>query len=234
MAWKKGKRFSEEHRKKISEGNIGRNRSGFWNSREHPRGMLGKTHSEESRKRISESMKIVAKRRDFNYYERIGFTRKGSTASEESRNLMRTARIRYFQDHPEARKELRELRFKQVLPRKDTSIEIKVQEALTLMGIEFEKHKEILGITQCDIFLEPNICIFVDGCYFHSCQECFPDRTKLGTIQNKNLIRDALVNESFSRSGKYEILRIWEHEINGDIGKVMQRIMGAIKNEIKR
>lgn len=68
--------------------------------------------------------------------------------------------------HTEATKKLiRKNRLAQVLPLKDTSIEIKIQEALLKEGVVFEKHKNIKG--QPDIFIEPNICIFADGDYWH-------------------------------------------------------------------
>lgn len=83
-----------------------------------------------------------------------------------------------------------------IIPRKDTIPEKICQNALKGLGIEFTTHKAILG--QPDIFIEPNICIFVDGDYWH----------------NKPQVkeRDVRVNEGLKAKG-FRVIRIWEHEI---------------------
>ena len=89
-----------------------------------------------------------------------------------------------------------------VIPFKDTSIELKLQNFLKEQGIEFQTHYPILG--QPDIFIKPNICIFADGCYWHKCSQCGFDELKQ---------RDKQVNEELQKQG-YIVIRIWEHEIN--------------------
>jgi len=132
------------------------------------------------------------------------------------------------------KKKIRDARLKQVFPFKDTSIEVKLQEGLKKLNIPFETHKIIEGFVQCDIFIEPSIVIFVDGCYFHGCQVCYLNRTKLDATQNKNVIRDALVNQFFNNlNGKYKVLRFWEHDIlNNFESNVLDEIIFAVnKNE---
>ena len=71
----------------------------------------------------------------------------------------------------ETRKKMSEKRKNQVMPRFDTIPEKMMQDALTLENIEFKKHKQFkVGNTYhpVDIFIEPNICVEVDGVYFHS------------------------------------------------------------------
>ena len=77
----------------------------------------------------------------------------------------------------ETLQKIRDARAKQVLPVKDTKPEKDLQEILNEKGIEFEKHKSILG--QPDIFIEPNTCIFVDGDYWHANPEQFIFKGKL-------------------------------------------------------
>lgn len=98
-----------------------------------------------------------------------------------------------------------------VLPTKDTSIELKLQNILEKEGIKFEKHKPILG--QPDIFIEPNICIFADGDYWHN----RPERIR----------RDVYVNRKLKEKG-YTILRFWEHTIHNDIDSCLNEILSAI------
>jgi hypothetical protein len=49
--------------------------------------------------------------------------------------------------------------------RKETGIELKLQELLQAMGIEFVTQKPVLGVTIADIFIYPNVAIFADGTY---------------------------------------------------------------------
>lgn len=106
------------------------------------------------------------------------------------------------------RKELTKYR---VFPKKDTSIEIKLQGLLRYNNINFETHKPIFG--QPDLFIEPNICIFADGDYWHN--------------MPKMLIRDQEVNDNLTNNG-YCVLRISESVINNDlvfVWEVIKRVL---------
>lgn len=94
------------------------------------------------------------------------------------------------------------------IPFEDTSIELKMQNILKENKIKFEKHKAIIG--QPDIFVEPNICIFCDGDYWHT----LPGRQQ----------RDTYVNEKLKEQG-YTVLRFWEHEINDNIDKCFNTLI---------
>ena len=65
----------------------------------------------------------------------------------------------------------------------------------------FEKHKSILGITQPDAFIEPNICIYADGDYWHSRPEV--------------AMRDERINEALQKN--FLVLRYSEKEINANV-----------------
>lgn len=51
--------------------------------------------------------------------------------------------------------------------RKETNIEIKLQELLKELNIPFKTQTPLLGITVADIFIAPNIAVFADGEYWH-------------------------------------------------------------------
>ena len=71
----------------------------------------------------------------------------------------------------EAKTKMRDKRQYQVMPRFDTIPEKMMQKALALENIEFQKHKLFkVGNTthRVDIFIEPNICVEIDGIYYHS------------------------------------------------------------------
>lgn len=123
-----------------------------------------------------------------------------------------------------AKDKLRISRLKQTFPFKDTSIEVKLQEGLKRLDIPFEPHKPIFG--QPDIFIEPNICIFADGCYWHGCEECF-DINDMNGMQRARKVRDILVIQKLTNDG-YVILRFWEHDINENAKECIEKIVSCL------
>lgn len=107
-----------------------------------------------------------------------------------------------------------------------TSIELLLQEALTKENIKFEIQKSLFGIP--DIFIEPNICIFADGDYWHA----NPTKYSKDTIfRNKTAIeiwnKDKKVTNTLIEKG-YIVLRFWECEINNSITLCINSIKKAI------
>jgi G:T-mismatch repair DNA endonuclease (very short patch repair protein) len=90
-----------------------------------------------------------------------------------------------------------------ILPKKDTSIEIKVQNYLKKLGITFFTHQYINEIEhgyQCDILIPTmNLVIECDGDYWHN----YPIGREIDNIRTSELI-----NKGF------KVLRLWECEIN--------------------
>lgn len=101
---------------------------------------------------------------------------------------------------PETIAKIKINRARQILPLKDTLPERMVQEELTKRGIAFEKHKPIDG--QPDVFIEPNICVFVDGDYWHNRPEA--------------IRRDKITSAILRRKG-YRVFRIWEKDIKKSV-----------------
>lgn len=91
--------------------------------------------------------------------------------------------------------------------KKDASIEVKLQKGLTNENINFKTHIPLEG--QPDIFIEPDICIFADGNYWHN----FP--------HGRN--RDKLVTKILLQKG-FKVLRFWESEINKNFSDCIQNI----------
>jgi len=210
---------------------------------------IGKKHSEETKKKIS-----IAK---LNYYkahpEALPKGAKnpmyGKHLTSKTKEKISKAVIEYYIKHPEvrkqlslkysgsnnpfygkhhsleARKKMAEKRKHRIIPFIDTKLEERLQLALLSLNIPFEKHKPIYG--QPDIFISPNICIFVDGCYWHGCYKC-----KKGT-QNKNyLVRrkiDRLVTKKLQSQG-YVVLRFWEHEINENLQMCIEKILSILNS----
>lgn len=104
--------------------------------------------------------------------------------------------------------------------RKETGIELKLQELLREMGIEYTTQKPLLGVTVADIFIEPNVAVFADGTYWHSgAMKEYKDSEKTKTLKR----------------GGYVVLRLEEKEINKDIEAVKIKVTEAYgKRRIKK
>jgi len=215
--WNKGKQFSKESKRKLSET---RKRLFVEGKLSPSRYWLGKkqsfSHIEKVRKTSIEHWKNPEFRA-----KTIKNTKDALNRLETRKKLSKSSKAMW--QNPIIREKL----LHRIIPFKDTSIEVKLQQELTKLGIKYEKHKFILG--QPDIFIEPNICIFADGCYWHGCERCF-DRNKFTEKQRVQIVRDQFVTQGLQNSG-YIVLRFWEHEINNDIESVMKRILECYKKE---
>jgi len=121
--------------------------------------------------------------------EKMSKSGMGHTVSQESREKMRLKALH------------------RVTKVKNTSIETAIQDGLKALGIPFEQHRYITGTP--DLFIEPNICIFADGIYWH---------TKPRVIKH-----DKLVNKELTSQG-YIVLRFLEGRVKRSIDKVISTI----------
>jgi DNA mismatch endonuclease (patch repair protein) len=110
-----------------------------------------------------------------------------------------------------------------VIPFQDTSIEIKLQNALTRENIIFEKHKPIIG--HPDIFISPNVCVFADGDYWHGNPKFYKESDTIAIDKRAQEIwdKDLSITKTLTSKG-YTILRFWEHEINSNLEECISRI----------
>jgi len=183
----KGKRrkpLTEEHKKKISLNNV----KGII-------GMKGKHHSQETKDKLSKMFKgrIISLKQK----KQISQTLKKRYSNAEIVSWMKGKTC-----SEEVIKKIKESRAKQIFPLKDTSIEVKVQNFLKKLGVEFFTHQtmDIEHRYQCDIFIPSmNLVIECDGDYWHK----YPIGNDLDHIRTKELIE-----------GGFKVLRLWENEIN--------------------
>lgn len=160
----------------------------------HNRRGVKVVHSQETILKISNSLK-----------GHLGYG-KGEKRSDDLKKKVSNSVKKWHQENKNTDKykkrneKIKQARLKQIIPTKDTSIEIKLQEELNKLNIKYEKHKPILG--QPDIFVEPNVCIFADGNYWHN----FPKGTE----------KDREITKLLEGQG-YKVLRFWESEINDNI-----------------
>jgi DNA mismatch endonuclease (patch repair protein) len=68
------------------------------------------------------------------------------------------------------------------------------------------------------VFREPRVAVFVDGCFWHGCPECYRAPKSNDAYWNskikRNVQRDKEVSERLAQKG-WIVFRIWEHELKG-------------------
>lgn len=114
---------------------------------------------------------------------------------------------------------IRESRAKQIFPKKDSQIELKMKKYLSDLEINFIQHKYISQIRhayQCDFFIpkqegvSKDTILECDGCYWHGCPVCFKETNKQ---QRKQKAKDNRRTKELKGQG-FRVIRLWEHEIN--------------------
>jgi very-short-patch-repair endonuclease len=118
----------------------------------------------------------------------------------------------YQKKHSESTKQIiREKRLDRVLPLKDTKIEVALQKTFKKEKIKFIKHVNILNLTQPDIFIEPNVCVYADGDYWHGPD--FPERQK----------KDIQITSKLRHSG-FSVFRFKEHKIKQNVDVCVNKV----------
>ena len=146
----------------------------------------------------------------------------GRTPDEPTRAKMRLARAnspikaRHTTPHsPEMKDKMRievASRYGRGMYDRKSRIHQKVEDLLSGLKVSFQSEYP-LGFYSIDIALpEEKIAIEIDGDYFHSNPQKYPDGPQ-GRIQKKNARRDAAKN-SYLKNNGWTIIRYWESEIN--------------------
>lgn len=216
-----GKHHLDETKRKMSETHK-RNGGGKWN--------LGRKDSLETieKKRLaSTGRKMPSWFSEFTRRNNLGKKR-----SLETRKLQSEVRKEYIRNHPEELERLKGFRMTNIIPKKDTSIEIRIQDFLTLLNIEYFTHKymNIENAYQCDILIpiqsgiNQKTIIECDGDYFHGNLNKFSIEKLSERIKNNRLL-DVERTKQLQEKG-YKVIRLWGSQINSmqlnDFQKVLQ------------
>lgn len=114
-------------------------------------------------------------------------------------------------------KKIKERRSKQKFPIKDSSIEVKIQNFLKELKVEFFTHQimnQIKHRYQCDILIPSlNLVIECDGDYWHK----YPAGLERDHIRTKELIEKG-----------FKVLRLWEFEIKAMDIKDFKNKLGEV------
>ena len=149
---------------------------------------------------------------------------------------------------PEYREMLRVRRSRIKLPMKDTKPEKIVQAFCKSKKIKFQTSKWFdLGFqrAEVDLFIEPNICILVDGDWVHANPNLIkpdgkmrypPDRVLHKAYKNRpektvldKWVNDDMITKGLKKQYHLKVLRFWEHDILNNPDKFRQEIIKAIK-----
>ena len=112
----------------------------------------------------------------------------------------------------------------------DTGPEMALRRALWRAGLRYRVRPRITG--QPDLaFVGCEIAVFVDGCFWHGC----PDHYKASATNagfwfekiTRNQRRDREVEVALAKLS-WTVLRYWEHEVEGDLESVVDRIRSAV------
>lgn len=248
----KGKKLTVKTREKISAAKIGigkgQKRPKEWKDKMSKSMIEFYKNNPAARKAASERTKKQMS--DPLARKRISIAKKGQIISPERRKKHSIHMKKFWKENPDIRKladermkialknkpgyrEFRqEVRRKMVLPRKDSKPEIRLQKILSGKKIIYEKHTSLVG--QPDIFIPPDVCIFVDGDYWHGWEflqgRDFSTQKKFNNEYFEKKIKyDLDVTKKLTEQG-FKVLRFWEHEINEESEKCLNKILKKIKS----
>lgn len=110
---------------------------------------------------------------------------------------------------------------------KNTIPEITIRKKLWKYGLRYRIHdKSVIG-TPDITFRKKRIAIFVDGCFWHGCSNCYKEpKTNAKFWRNKiskNIERRKSVRSALQNSG-WKVMEFWEHEIIDDNLSIQKKI----------
>lgn len=112
----------------------------------------------------------------------------------------------------------------------DTGPEIALRRALWHAGLRYRVRPRIPGRPDF-AFVGRKIAVFVDGCFWHGCPEHYKaSATNVAFWSEKiarNQQRDREVELTLTKLG-WTVLRYWEHEVEGGLELVVDRIRAAV------
>lgn len=115
---------------------------------------------------------------------------------------------------------------------RNTKPEMKLRKALFKEGLRYRVNYKLPGKPDI-IFPGKRLVIFVDGCFWHRCPECYrePDNNKEFWKEKiaRNVKRDEEVNSILNEAG-WTVLRFWEHDIKRNLSEVVKKIISELRN----
>jgi len=113
----------------------------------------------------------------------------------------------------------------------DTRPEIALRKELHSRGVRYRLGRRF-GFGRPDLaFAGRRLAVFVDGCFWHGCPAHYvAPRSRTGFWSGKlseNVMRDRRQTSEAEAAG-WSVLRIWEHEVEEDVGAAADRVVDAL------
>ena len=113
------------------------------------------------------------------------------------------------------------------------STERKLRSSLVGAGVSgFKLHPKSLIGKPDFVFPDQKLAVFVDGCFWHGCPDCYirPQTSQAYWDEklSRNRKRDAKVNAELKATG-WSVFRVWEHQLRHP-----KRVRRAITRQLKR
>jgi DNA mismatch endonuclease, patch repair protein len=119
---------------------------------------------------------------------------------------------------------------------KNTRPEMRLRLALWAVGLRYRIHARLPGRPDV-VFPSARVAVFVDGCFWHGCPDHgVKPKTNAQFWEEKiasNAARDRRNNAALQEAG-WSIVRIWEHELRGDLTGVVRRIRKLVVSRRSR
>lgn len=164
----------------------------------------GHKHSKESKNKI----RLKSSGTENGFY--------GKTHTEETKTILREKTLKM---HEEKRTKT-----------SNTSIEIKMEEILKNLSIEYI-HQKKFGFWSFDFYL-PMYDMFIecDGDYWHANPIIYKDSNAINETQKKNVMIGKRKNEYTKEKGKI-LLRFWESDINHNPNMIISKLKETINDK---
>lgn len=212
--------------KRDSKGRFKKGSSNAWN-----KGLKGIFSEEELERRSKLSKETGFKKgnkfwdneitKSFNFKKGRISEYRGIPRTREVKEKIRKTMMSNSKLRKQLSERMKETRKKIILPKKDTSIEVKIQNFLKELGIDFFTHQymKIEHGYQCDILIPSmNLVIECDGDYWHK----YPVGNDVDHFRTKELIEKG-----------FKVLRLWENEIRVmDVNRFQNKLRNIILDEL--
>lgn len=114
---------------------------------------------------------------------------------------------------------------------KNSQMEILARKALSEKGLRYRKNVSYLLGKPDVAFISKKVVVFWDSCFWHGCKRhgSIPLTNRSFWIKKiaKNKERDKVVNNGYKKMG-WKVLRCWEHELESNQKKVVEKIIASL------
>lgn len=118
---------------------------------------------------------------------------------------------------------------------KDTGPELELRKALWKAGFRYRVKSNLPGRPDI-VFTGKRVAMFVDGCFWHGCPEHGEIPASNTAFWSKkisdNIDRDRRTDTRLRAMG-WQVVRVWEHEVNTRLDDVLDRVVAALSESAR-